>query len=238
MKVVSRWSLGVLFLLFSLVGCGTSRPLMPVPESLEATSDVMQVQRRQTLGPLRFGDWQVTHFKRIGFPRSSRWRTGTEPISFSKSRGKAAYEFVMTSGDAEVECNCRFERVRRELGIGRLGDTTLTYQESLDCELQRIGDDEPWRLFVEGSLAIGGQGYTGTLAQGSRSLSLEPNHVIEGLGRVPGPPMGYLFVREGERIASAELIGRGHVRIGDDAGVDRDVIATAAAALLMQPTVD
>jgi predicted small lipoprotein YifL len=236
-KVVIRWSLGVLFLV-SFVACGTSRPLMPVPESLEATSDVMQVQRRQTLGPLRFGDWQVTHFRKRGFPSRSRWSTGTEPISFSKSRGKAAYEFVMTSSDREEwECSCRFERVRRDLGVGWLGDATLTYEESLDCELQRAGE-EPWRLQIDGSLAIGGQGFTGTLVQGSRTLSLEPNHVIEGLGRVPGPPMGYLFLREGEEVASAELIMPGHVRISDGAGDDRDLIATAAAALLMQPSVD
>jgi hypothetical protein len=213
---------------------------MPVPESLETTSSAMRVERGQaSLGPVSFGDWQVTHFKKIGFPSRTRWGTGTRPISFSKSRGKAAYRFVMTSSDREEwECNCQFERVRRDLGIGRFGDATLTYEESLDCDLQRVGDEEPWRLQVAGSLAIGGEGYTGTLAQGLRSLSLQPNHVIEGLGRVPGPPMGYLFVREGEDIASAELILPGHVRISDDAGVDRDVIATAAAALLMQPTAD
>jgi hypothetical protein len=198
----------------------------------------MRVQRKQaSLGPVSFGDWQVTHFKKIGFPSRTKWGTGIESISFSKSKGKAGYRFVMTPSDREEwECDCRFERIQRDLGIGRLGDATLTYEESLDCVLLRVGDEEPWKLQVEGSLAIGGEGYTGTLVQGSRVLSLEANHVIAGLGRVPGPPMGYLFVREGQEIASAELILPGHVRISDGAGEDRDVIATAAAALLMQPS--
>ena len=240
MKVVTRSSLGLLLMAWFLVGCGTSRPLMPVSESLEATSAAMRVQRKQaSLGPVSFGDWQVTHFRKNGFPSRTKWGTAIEPISFSKSRGKAGYQFVMTSNDREKwECNCRFERVRRDLGIGRLGEATLTYEESLDCDLQRVGDEEQWKLQVEGSLAVGGRGYAGTLVQGSRSLLIEPSHEISGIGRMPGPPMGFLFVREGQEIASAELILPGHVRISDEAGNDRDVIATAAAALLMQSGAD
>jgi hypothetical protein len=235
-NVVKRGSLGLLFLgLF--VGCGTSRPLMPVSESLEATSSALRVQRRQAaLGPLSFGDWRVTDFKNVERPGRTKWGMGIEPISVSKSKGTAAYRFTMTSGAQEQwECDCYFERNRRDLGLGRLGETELTYDESLDCDLQRVGADEMWRLKIDGSLAIGGRGYTGTLVNGSHSLTLQASNRIAGLGRLPGPPLGYLFVREGEEIASAELILPGHVRISDDAGDDRDVIATAAAALLMQP---
>src|SRR5688572_30129877 len=100
-KVVRRWSLGLSFVVL-FVGCGTSRPLMPVPESLETTSSAMRVQRKQaSLGPVSFGDWQVTHFKKIGFPNRTKWGTGIESISFSKSKGKAGYRFVMTSSDRE-----------------------------------------------------------------------------------------------------------------------------------------
>lgn len=60
-------------------------------------------------------------------------------------------------------------------------------------------------------------------------------HEIEGVGRLPGPPMGYVFVRKGEEIASAEVLPPGFVRIGAEAGEDRDLIATATAALLLQP---
>jgi hypothetical protein len=235
-RVVKRWSVGLLFLV-SFVGCGTSRPLMPVPESLETTSAAMRVQRKQaSMGPVSFGDWQVTDFRKLGLPNRTKWGMGTERISFSKSKGSAAYRFVMTSSASEQwECNCQFERNRRDLGLGRLGETELTYDESLQCDLLRVGDEAAWKLQVDGSLAIGGRGYQGTLVHGSRSLSLQPSHEISGIGRLPGPPLGYLFVREGEQIASAELILPGHVRISDSAGDDRDVIATAAAALLMQP---
>jgi hypothetical protein len=209
---------------------------MPVSESLAASSWDMPVHRgkRDFLGPLSFGDWQVTRFKRVGFPSRSRWSTGTEPVSFSKSRGKAGYRFVLASNREEWECDCRFVRVQRELDLGWIG-APLTYEETLDCDLRRLGGAEFWTLQVEGSLAIGGRGFKGTLAQGGRTVLLEPNHQLEGV-RLPGPPLGYHFVREGNEIASAELILPGNVRISDQAGDDRDVIAAAAAALLMQPT--
>jgi hypothetical protein len=221
-----------------VVGCGTVRPLMPVAESLESAS-VLQVKRARTSlssKPLSFGEWQMTHFERDGFPGETRWSFGTWPVWITKSKGSAAYRFVMSPTDGDQwACNCQHKLNRRDLGLGILGEAELTYEESLECDLQRIGDESVWKLQVNGSLAIGGEGYSGTLADESHSLSLAPVHEIEGLGRVPGPPMGYHFVREGHEVASAELMRPGMVRIGDDAGADRDVIATAMAALLMQP---
>jgi hypothetical protein len=236
-KAVNRYSLGLLFLIF-LVGCGTARPLMPVAESLESAS-VLQVKRAFTSlssKPLSFGEWQMTHYERDGFPGETRWSFGGWPVWITKSKGSLAYRFVMSStDDEEWACSCQHPLDRRDLGLGVLGEAELTYEESLECDLQRVGDEAAWKLRVHGNLGVRGEGYSGTLADGSRSLSLEPSNEIEGLGRLPGPPLGYHFVREGEEIASAELIRPGMVRIGDDAGPDRDVIATAMAALLMQP---
>lgn len=215
---------------------------MPVPETLETTSSVMTVQRRGWgLGPkpMSFGEWQVVDFKNERLPRQTRTAVGVEPFTYSDNKGAAAYRFVLTpNGREEWACSCEHQRHHRDLGIGRIDsplEVELTYDESLECDLQRAGDAEIWKLHVTGSLAIGGEGYTGTLAQGSRSLSLQPSHAIARFSSVPGPPTGYLFERNGVKVASAELLPPGFVRIGDDAGDDRDVIATAAAALLMQP---
>jgi hypothetical protein len=214
---------------------------MPVPQTLESSS-IMQVERtRSGLGakPMRFGEWQVTQFERERIPVRTKSAIGVSNVSFSRSNHAAIYSFVVTpSAREEWACRCEHSRREKDIGVGPIDsplELELTYEESLECEIRRAGDSEPWKLRVDGSLAIGGEGYRGTLVQGSRSLWLEPSHEIEGLPRLPGPPIGYLFVREGAKIASAELLPPGHVRIGDEAGADRDAIATAMAALLMQP---
>lgn len=231
----------ILFLLF-LAGCSTQhRPIVPVPESLESAT-LFDVKRNWSgLGPrpMRFGEWQVNGFDRKGFPGNRSWSIGNDEATYSQSRGWAAYSFRLTpDAREEWECDCRFRKRSRSAGLGKPGEAfevTLTYQDSLRCELWREGDAEPWTLVVRGSLWIGGEGYSGVLAQGSRALVLEPSHKIQGLGRLPGPPFGYVFVRDDREVAAAELIRPGFVRIDDAAGEDRDVIATAAAALLMQP---
>lgn len=237
MQLSKRSFPGLLVMVMSLVGCGTARPIVPVPQSLAEATTAMQVKRsRQAFGAVKFGEWKVTHFDKKGFPgqRTSRW--GVDRISLSKTKAHAAYSFVMTSteGGDEWQCRCEENRRRRDLGVGPMS-TELTYEESFECDLLRDGDVEPWKLEVNGSLAINGRGFAGTLTHGSRSLAIEPLHEITGLGRVAGVPLGYLVVREGQEIASAETILPGFVRISDDAGEDRDAIATAVAALLMQP---
>jgi len=243
-KVDQRWSLGILIALL-LAGCGTSRPLMSVPASLEATSDVLTVQRhRWGLGPkpMSFGEWEVVDFRKDRRHRERRRAFGIRPVLYSQTEGTAAYSFVLAAnGRDEWECSCEFFSADQDLDIGspegRLGQLSvpLTHGESLECELQRVGDDEIWVLRLNGTLNIGGRGYTGTLTNGSQWLALQPRHAIAQFDNVPGPPTGYIFERDGLKVASTELIVPGFVRIGDDAGRDRDVIATAAAALLMQP---
>lgn len=213
---------------------------MSVPESLEATS-VMTVQRhRWGLGPkpMSFGEWDVVDFRKDRRPSERRRAVGVRPVVYSQSQGTAAYSFVLANGRDEWECSCEHRRDHQDIGLGRVDSAmfmTLTYDESLECELYRVGDDQVWTLQVIGSLAIGGEGYTGTLTDGLHSVALKPRHAIAQFENVPGPPTGYIFERDGLKVASTELITPGFVRIGDDAGEDRDVIATAAAALLMQP---
>jgi hypothetical protein len=216
--------------------------MLVVPESLEAASPMIVNRNRSGLGPkpLSFGEWQVNAFDRKGFPSNRKWSVGNSDLSYSQERGFASYSFRLTPNARDQwDCKCEFKRKERSAGLGAPGEAlefTLTYEDSLQCELLREGDAEPWKLEVNGSLAIGGEGYRGTLAHGSRALALQPNHQIAGRLRLPGPPLGYVFVREGAEVASAELIRPGFVRIDDLAGNDRDAIATAAAALLMQPT--
>jgi hypothetical protein len=190
--------------------------------------------------PLSFGEWTMSRYGRDGFPGSRSHAIGNDKLNYRRSSGSAAYHFVITP-EARDEWSCRCEHRREEQGIG-LGTPNgdgasfdLTYAETLECDLQRAGDAEPWKLEIHGSLWINGEGFAGTLTRGSHSVALEPSHEITGLGRVPGPPMGYVFVRDGEKVASAEMIHPGFVRIHDAAGEDRDAIATAAAALLMHP---
>lgn len=231
-----------LVLLVSLVGCTAPHPIVIVPQSLEAVAPMEVKRNRSGLGPkpMRFGEWQVRNFDRKGFPGNRSWSVGNDEASYGQSRGWASYSFRLAPTEREQwDCMCEFRRESRSAGLGAPGEeieVTLTYEDTLQCDLQREGDAEPWRLTVNGSLFIGGEGYRGTLAQGSRALALEPSHKITGLPRLPGPPFGYVFVREGQEIASAELIRPGWVRIDDGAGDDRDAIATAAAALLLQPT--
>ncbi|HEX6097055.1 MAG TPA: hypothetical protein VF432_12075 [Thermoanaerobaculia bacterium] len=229
--------------LFLAVGCATQKkPLLPVPEALESAA-LLEVKRNRTgLGPrpMSFGEWQVNGFDRKGFPGNRSWSVGGEDASYGQSRGFAKYSFRLTpAGREEWECDCRFDRHSRNVGLGSRNDSigiTLTYEDSLQCDLRRAGDADPWKLVVDGSLFLGGQGYAGTLTHGDHVLHLQPNHQITGLGRLPGSPLGYVFVRDRQELAAAELIHPGYVRIDDTAGEDRDAIATAAAALLMQPS--
>ena len=228
--------------LLLLVGCSTTpRSIVSVPESLETVAPIEVHRNRSGLGPrpMRFGEWQVNAFDRKGFPGNRSWAVGSEDARYSQSRGWAAYSFRLTpEAGEEWACDCRFKKKSRGVELGKPGNTvgvTLSYNDSLRCDLWREGDPEPWKLVIYGSLWIGGEGYSGVLAHGSRTLNLEPSHKITNLGRLPGPPLGYVFVREGEDIAATELIGPGFVRIDDTAGNDRDVIATASAAILLNP---
>jgi hypothetical protein len=232
----------LLVLVLSFAGCSTTpHPILPIPESLESASLIEVKRNRSGLGPrpMRFGEWQVNGFDRKGFPGNRSWSIGNDDVSYSQSRGWAAYSFRLTpEAREEWECDCRFKKSSRSAGLGKPGDAfevTLTYDDSLRCDLWREGDDEPWKLVVYGSLFIGGEGYSGILARGDRTLVLEPNHRITGLGRLPGPPLGYLFLRGEQEVAAAELIRPGFVRIDDAAAEDRDAVATAIAALMMQP---
>lgn len=217
---------------------------MPVPASLEETS-VFTVQRHGWgIGPkpLSFGEWDVVDYHKNKRP-SERSRTmGVEPVTYKQTEGTAAYSFVLAPNGRDAwECYCEHRRNHQDVGIGspegRLGqvEVALTYDESLECDLQRVGDAEVWKLRILGSLAIGGEGYAGTLTDGTRKVALQASHGLAKFQNVPGPPTGYIFEREGLKVASTELLMPGFVRIGDEAGEDRDAIATAAAALLMQP---
>jgi len=231
-----------LLLLAAFAGCSTQpRPIVPVPASLEA-APLLEVKRHWTgLGkrPMRFGEWQVEDYDRKGLPGNRSWAVGPGEVKYGQSRGWAAYSFRLASETRDAwECDCRFKKKSREISIDKPDESfevTLTYEDSLRCDLWRAGDTEPWKLVVYGSLWLGGEGYSGILARGDRTLVLEPNHQIQGLGKLPGAPMGYLFLRDDEEVAAAELIRPGFVRIDDAAGEDRDAVATAIAALLMQP---
>lgn len=241
MRVDERWFPAVFLVMFA-VGCGTARPLMPVPESLKQTSSVMTVERHGWgIGPkpLSFGEWDVIGYHKNKRPRVRHHKIGIEPVTYAWMNGFAAYSFTLAPNGRDAwECYCEQRRSRQEFGVGTVEsslEVELKYNESLDCELQRHGDEEVWQFQILGSRAIGGEGYRGTLTQGTRSLILEAKHAFANLTNVPGPPTGYIFEREGAKIASTELFEPGFVRIADEAGEDRDLIATAAAALLMQP---
>jgi hypothetical protein len=228
-------------MVFFLIGCGTARPLMPVPASLEETS-VLTVQRHGWgIGPkpMSFGEWDVVDYHKNKRPTERRRAVGISPITLSETEGTAAYSFVLAPNGRDAwECYCEHRNDHQDIGIGSVDsplEVALTHDESLECELQRIGDEKVWKLQVIGSLAIGGEGYAGTLTDGSRTVALQASHALARFQNVPGPPTGYIFEREGVKVASTELLKPGFVRIGDDAGEDRDAIATAAAALLMQP---
>lgn len=229
--------------LLLLAGCSnTPRSIVTVPQSLETVTPITVQRTRSGLGarPMRFGEWQVNAYDRKGFPGNRTWAVGSEDARYSQSRGWAAYSFRLTpAASEEWACDCRFKKKSRGVQVGRPGNTvgvTLTYEDSLRCDLWREGDAEPWKLVIYGSLFLGGEGYSGILAHGDRTLNLEPSHKITNLGRLPGSPLGYVFVREGEEVAATELLYPGFVRIDEEvAGEDRDVIATATAALLLQP---
>ncbi len=189
--------------------------------------------------PLSFGEWDVVEYHKNKRPTERRRTVGVSPVTYSQTEGNAAYSFVLAPNGRDAwDCYCEHRRNHQDVGIGSVEsplEVALTYDESLECELQRIGGEEVWTLRVIGSLAIGGEGYRGKLTDGSRSVTLQASHALAKFQNVPGPPTGYVFERDGINVASTELLTPGFVRIGEDAGEERDVIATAAAALLMQP---
>jgi len=232
----------VLLVLVLFVGCASARPIVPVSETLETSTPMLVERNRSGLGPkpLRFGEWQVNGFDRKGLPSSRKRSAGNAHVSYSQTNAFAAYSFRLTPATRdEWTCDCEFRRKEQSAGLGSPSDALevqLTYEDSFRCDLLRAGDTEPWKLEVYGSLRIGGEGYSGTLSRGSRSLTLEPSHQIRGLPRVPSPPFGYVFLREGRELANVELIHPGFVRVLDEAGADRDLIAAAAASLLLNPS--
>lgn len=215
--------------------------MMPVPASLEATSEPMHVKSlhfRMGSNPMMFGEWQVVDFKKNRRPCENSQHYGIEPVTYSRTKGFAAYSFKLAAEGRDAwECYCETRNSHHDIGVGRIDDSfevMVQHQESLDCELQRVGSDEFWRLRVIGSLAPGGDDYRGTLHSSTddRAFLLESSHTL-GKIRIPGPPTGYVFDRDGSKIAATDYTG--FVRIGQEAGQERDVLATAAAALLMQP---
>ena len=191
------WKSTSLLLITFLVGCGTARPLMPVPASLEETTTVLTVQRHGWgIGPkpLSFGEWDVVEYHKNKRPRERRRSFGVEPVTYSQTDGFAAYSFVLASNGRDAwECYCEHRRAHQDIGVGPIDspfEVALTHDESLDCELQRIGDEENvWQLRVIGSLALNGEGYTGTLTDGTRRVSLNASHGLAKMNR-PGPPTG------------------------------------------------
>jgi len=228
-----------------LAACTTTQPpLVPVPQSLASTSTLLRVERKRTpfsKTPMRFGEWTVTGFAHDRLPHSRSSEIGTPDVRYEKSRGTAKYHFLMTANDRGVyECRCAHARKERGVALGS-SDNKLTVdleqKEWLDCELRNVDGGPTWTLRIDGSLLIDGRGYSGTLTDGTRTLHLRATNQIEHLGNLPGPPLGYFFERDGAQIGSTELITPGIVRIGAEAGNDRDLIAAASAALLLQPTV-
>lgn len=230
----------LLLVALALSACGTARPLMPVPASLEV-SPAMMVQRSRALfpkKPLRFGEWQVADFRREKIPYTSSRRYGNQKVSVGKSRSTAAYSFTLQGGGEPWACHCEQELVRREVGIGPIGEEwsfPLTYDDFLWCELKRADGDDVWHLEVGGTMGVKGEGFAGKLVHGNDTVLLRANHEIEGVGHLAGPPVGYIFESDGGEVGSVEFIGSGAVRIAESDITQRNAIVTAVAALLTKP---
>jgi len=228
----------LLFLGFTLAGCRAAHPLVPVPASLQASSSVMMVERSRKLfndKPMKFGEWQVSEFRRDRWPERDGFRIGRRKITLKKSSQSTGYSFLLTGNGEPWDCHCEQTRQRRGLSVGsRELSVLLTHDDLLRCELQRTGSDEVWQFEAGGRVGIEAVDYTGKLFNGEHVVFLRASNEIQGLGELPGPPLGYIFEREGRDIASAELIHPGAVRIADTTGSEREAIASAAAALLLQ----
>ena len=230
-----------LLLGLTLAACRPAHPIVPVPASLQASSSVMMVERSRKLfndKPMKFGEWQVSDFKRDRWPERDGFQIGRRKIAIKKSSESAVYSFRLTGTSDAWSARCEQTRLEREVKVGPFESAAsipLTHEDLLRCDLQRTGSDEIWQFEAGGRLGIEAVDYTGKLSNGTNVVFLRATNEIQGLGELVGPPLGYIFEREGRDIASAELIHPGAVRIADTTGTARDAIATAAAALLLQP---
>ena len=171
--------------------------------------------------PLSFGPYRTASVNE-GTTRS--WLADLDVMQI----GKADQGYHLTLGDVAVECHTR------EIVIGRAGffvDASLGREPLLVCgydgggarsvlALSRTGRPEP---ALRGELRATGGG----AAYEVRSL-----HRNAG-GSIPSSePFGYEILRDGRRVAAVETVNRGRVWI--DAGApDRDILAAAAASLLL-----
>lgn len=204
-------SLALLF----LTACTTAQ--------LELPSDAMPVSGanpRRWNAPISFGDWH-TATVREGIKRSFLIDYGL----VDHARADQAYR--LTIDGVAVDCHTS------EVVIGAAGffvDPNLGQSPLLVCGYERDGKRSVLALSRTGKSE---PSLLGELKEvGGDSLQVRSLHRAQGVSIASGDPFGYEITRGGQRVAVIETINRGRVWI-DPQALDRDMLAAAAASLLL-----
>jgi hypothetical protein len=207
----------LILLLVFLTGCATVQLDLPT-----GAWDVTGSNPRRWNAPISFGPYQTQSVDE-GTRRS--WLADLEVVQVAKA--DQGYHLMM--GDLAVECHTR------EVVIGRKGvfvDTSLGREPLLVCGYQR-------RTGTRSALVLSRTGSHEPSFRGELRGMPGPAYEIRSLhraagGSIPsGEPFGY-EIRLGEATAAiVETVNRGRVWIDPSEEANRDMLAAAAASLLL-----
>lgn len=207
-------------------GCRTAR--MEVPAELAGLS-ALPVEGRQgwkVNERISFGDYEARDVDR-SWTRGSDFRV----LTYSSSKRRQSYEFTLSaSGSPRVNVRC--EAAFRERGADVRGvEIVGTDRSALECSLRALDDpDDVWtmRLAEERERPMNGS-LRGT---GASFEVIGTNRVAGGVLPVENAS-GYRFQQDGRPRAAVDVLGDGAVYLGASDRRSRDLLAAAAAALLL-----
>ena len=236
-----------LFLLAAACTTGGPPPTIVLPQSLVDVEPIPAQRRALTIArnPLTLGEWQVTEHRR-GWTRNSHgeWTPAARPfwspvaaLAFHGARTKYSFNVANGAGEPWVS-RCAILDVDDSLRIGKSTSIPLEGRRDIACELRH--GDEAWGLSFGNTMRfrigridrLGG----GELTDGTRTIELKPVYKMVNVPIASGLPVGYVFRDDSGELAAVEMLPPGSLRVAPNVGErDRELIAAAATALLLQP---
>lgn len=218
----------LVLLVVSAAGCTTAR--MPVGDTL-TTSERLTVEGRQgwkiheriTFGPFATAD----------LDRSWTKGSGLVINEVETNRRRQTFSFTLTEAGASLYAVACEVRLRHGEVNTPIVDIEFRNRSKLDCSVkptETAGHTPAWTLVLE---ERGEEPLAGTLSSRDADFDITGTNKLSG-GLPVSFTTGYYIRREGRDIGAVEVVNDGAVRLGaGDPGSERQVVAAAAAALLL-----
>ncbi len=229
---MERNKLACLFMLLTaalyLSGCSAAR--MAVPADLKESSQMLVCKGRGGFDEsFTMGAYNIREVKR-GWTRKSAWGF----LGYSSSNARQNFEFTLVTPGGEQwqgqgATNLKLKELEREAWGGTL-KSTLSEKENLVARCS--GPAGEWTLVL--SLDTEENLLKGIFNSGNQTYQITGTHKLAGSPMPLYDASGYLISRGGRQLAAVEVINNGAVWLSRDlSGGERDLLAAAAAALLL-----